>query len=516
MLARQLLIGFLAVIVPSTVLLGTVTLYSLVSLDRVTRELLEITRSHEAVTDLNATLHQLGAPLGAFMLGGDVSNRRRFDELIRAAEGKLKTCGEGSCHGSSQTPASMAAKIRPALAQLELDGHRLFERGPGGGAGRVEAVRRTVRGVRDVMEPMMAAVHVRGEELKREADTVRAHAWFMTETLTGVVLLAGVLAALLISRRISHPLGELLLGIRRVMTGDWSHEVKAPPRGEIGELASAFNAMVHELRERRSELEEQNRTLEARVRQRTEELHEKEGALAQSEKLASLGLLAAGVAHELNNPLTSIVMNANLLMEDPHGDAELLRGLRKIDADAARCRRIIDDLRAFARVPQVERVRGEVAAVIEQALAASAHELSRRNVAVHRDLAPDLPEVSWDPHRMVQVITNLLANAAQATNGSGHRVVIRGRRDGDWLRLEVEDDAGGIPPQARTRIFDPFFTTKPDGTGLGLSISHGIVIEHGGRIEVESRTREEVGPDGATGTTVRIVLPIAPGGPASP
>jgi len=136
-----------------------------------------------------------------------------------------------------------------------------------------------------------------------------------------------------------------------------------------------------------------------------------------------------------------------------------------------------------------------------------AHELSRRQVHVQRDLAPDLPKVAWDPGRMVQVLSNLLVNSAQAI-GHGGRVVIRGRRDNGWLRLEVQDDGAGIPAEHRTRVFDPFFTTKPEGTGLGLSISHGIVNEHGGRIEVASRTRDEAGSDEPPGTTVRVIVPI--------
>jgi two-component system NtrC family sensor kinase len=155
----------------------------------------------------------------------------------------------------------------------------------------------------------------------------------------------------------------------------------------------------------------------------------------------------------------------------------------------------------------VERVATGVDTVVEQALSSSAHELGRRNIFVQCDLAPGLPKITWDPARVVQVLTNLLVNAAQAI-GQGGRVVIRARRDEDWLRLEVEDDGAGIPAAHRTRIFDPFFTTKADGTGLGLSISHGIVNEHGGRIEVESRTLEDAEPGGRTGTTVRVIVPI--------
>ena len=507
MLARQLLIGFVAVIVPSTVLLGAVTFYSVRSMARASNELAEISRSDEAVTDLNMTLTQASAPLGFFLLRGDSGSRQRFEDLVRQVETKLQSCGAAPCHTSSQTPARMAAGLKPAIEQFKREGRRVFENRGDGGASRVEAVRRTLADVREVTEPMLKAIHVRAGELQGQADSVIRRAWVLTVTLTCAIVLTGAATAMIIAGRIARPLYDLLLGVRRVMAGDWSYQASVTRNGEIGELASAFNAMVRELREHRAQLEDNNRTLEQRVRQRTEELRQKEQALVQSEKLASLGLLAAGVAHELNNPLTSIVMNANLMMEEMDEGAPLYNELKTIDADAGRCRRIIEDLRAFARVRQVERVPTGVDTVVEQALSSSAHELGRRNIFVECDLAPGLPMITWDPARVVQVLTNLLVNAAQAI-GRGGRVVIRARRDEDWLRLEVEDDGAGIPAADRTRIFDPFFTTKADGTGLGLSISHGIVNEHGGRIEVESRTLEDAEPGGRTGTTVRIIVPI--------
>ncbi len=493
MLARQLLIGFLAVIVPCAILLGGAVGYSLISMDRVSSERGQVSRSREAVTDLHVTLMQAGAPLGSFLLTGDSANQQRFETLIQAAETRLQSCGAAPCHGSHQTPARMAAKLAPAIEMLKRNGRLVFEEGAGGGMARVEAVRRTITGVRSATEPMLEAVRARGLALERQADAVRRRAWILMVALTGTIVLTGAAAAMVIARRLSRPLNDLLLGIRRVMAGDWSYQARTKQRGEIGELASAFNAMVREVREHRAQVEGHHR--------------------AQVERLTSLGLLASGVAHELNNPLTSIVMNANLMSEEVGEDTALFRGLKKIDADAARCRRIIEDLRAFARVPQIERAATEVGSVVEQALSAAAHDLERGHIVIERDLPPDLPKILWDPSRMVQVLTNLLVNAAQAVDGGGGRVVIRARCDGGWLRLEVEDDAAGIPATARSRIFDPFFTTKPDGTGLGLSISHGIVNEHGGRIEVESRTREEVGPAGKTGTTVRVVVPI--GDPAA-
>ena len=507
MLARQLLVGFLAVIVPSTILLGVVTLYSVVALDRVTGEFVEIIRSDEALSELHVTVNQAWAPLSDFLSSGDPATRRRFEEILRAARTRVESCGASRCHSSNQTPAQMAATLRPAIEELGRHGRLAFDGDDGDRALHIDAMREAMARVRALTGLMLRAIHLRGDELARGAEVVRRRAWILTVALGTAVVLAGALAALLIARRIARPLHGLLLGIRRVMGGDWTARVPREQRGEIGELASAFNTMVHEVREHRATLEEHNRTLEARVRQRTEELRQKEQALVQSEKLASLGLLAAGVAHELTNPLTSIVMNTNLMLEEVDEGSAFGKELRQIDADAGRCRRIIEDLRAFARVRQLERVPGHVETVVDEALAAAARDLAQGGVEVRRELAPDLPRISWDPARMVQVLINLLVNAAHAADGKG-RVVVRARREGAWLRLEVEDDGVGIPAADRTRIFDPFFTTKPDGTGLGLSISHGIVNEHGGRIEVESATREDAAPGGRTGTTMRIFVPV--------
>jgi len=423
MLAR-LLIGFLAVIVPSTVLLGGVTFHSLTSLDRVNRDLVQIMHSRAAVADLRPTLTQVGAPLGAYMLGGDVRNRARFEELISAAEDKLQSCALAPCHVSIRTPENMAQALRPVIERVKGEGRLIFEEGPRSGEAHAEAVRQSVAGMRSAIEPMLSAVREREEELERAAGAVRRRAWFLTVPLMVGIALVGCAAAIFIARRISRPLSDLVSGTRRVMAGDWAYQASVAAPGEIGELASSFNTMVHEIRQQREQLEEQNRTLEARARRRTAELRQKEQALLQSEKLASLGLLAAGVAHELNNPLTSIVMNTNLLSEAVGEGSPLYKELKKIDADAGRCRRIIEDLRAFARLRQVEKAPGEVEAVVDQALSLVAHELSRRQVHVQRDLAPDLPKVAWDPGRMVQVLSNLLVNKSELEQVAHGRFVI--------------------------------------------------------------------------------------------
>jgi signal transduction histidine kinase len=502
-LARQIVTAFLVVTLPGALILGGVTLHALGSLRRVSHDLAQINRSLEATYGLRADVIEARRAVTVYALSGDVDRLAHFEAMVRRAQAKLGTCAVGGCHEAAGTPG--AAVVAPALAQLLAEARRLRDGDVIAQPRLLETVHRSVAAVDEPLGRMTAALFARVQSLGLEAHAVSRRARLTVGWLMVLVVPVGTAAALLSARRISRPLNAMLLGIRRIMAGDWSQPV-APARGEVGEVARAFNTMVDEVREHREAREEYSRALEQRVRERTEELKRKDHALAQSEKLASLGLLAAGIAHELNNPLTSIVMKANLLAEEVEPGSPLHEELKKIDGDAARCRRIIEDLRTFARRRELCEVPSDVETVVALGLRAAEHELSRRGLAAVTHVPADLPKIVWDPDRMVQVVTNLVVNAAQATPRDG-RVSIRCREENQWLALEVSDTGSGIAPEQLSRIFDPFFTTKPDGTGLGLSITHGIVHEHGGRIEVESRTAAEASAAGETGTTVRVLLP---------
>jgi signal transduction histidine kinase len=508
MIARRVLVAFLLVTVPGTLLLGAVTYFSLRRLRSINDELGKVSRALDATRSLLVAVTQAEAPLREQLGQATRGHEQEFNRVMERVEEQMRSCGSTGCHASEREPAAMAATLTPLLDQLRAESRLVFGArsglAPGPRAAAQERVETLVREASQGLGRMSIALSRRQAVLADEAAAVGRLAMLHTALLTSVIVTLAAVVALVLAARISRPLAALRTGTRRIMAGDWECQVAVTDRGELGELARSFNAMVAELRAQRERLDEANRTLEERVRERTEELARKDKALQQAERLAGLGLLAAGIAHEINNPLTGIVMNANLLLEEVGEASPLAADLRKIDQDAARCRRIVDDLRAFARWRELVPAASSVSEVVEQALRATQHELAQRAVALDIDVPAELPDIVWDADRMVQVLTNLLANAGQASDPGG-RLTIACRRNDGWLRLEVRDQGTGIAADDLPHIFDPFFTTKRDGTGLGLSICHGIVTQHGGRLEVASKARGTGTVD--SGTTVAVMVP---------
>ncbi len=214
--------------------------------------------------------------------------------------------------------------------------------------------------------------------------------------------------------------------------------------------------------------------------------------LLQTEKMAAVGQLVSGIAHELNNPLTSIMGYGQLLLA--HGlDPIQFSEASKVFNEAERARRIVKNLLYFARENEPERTRVNLNEIVERTLALRSYELKVEDILIECSLAPDLPETMADPYQMQQVILNLLVNAEQALlHGRGKgKVGIRTRRaEGNRIAVDVSDDGPGIPREIISRVFDPFFTTKPAGlgTGLGLSIVYGIVKQHDGEVTAENQT----------------------------
>jgi two-component system NtrC family sensor kinase len=323
---------------------------------------------------------------------------------------------------------------------------------------------------------------------------------FFALATAGFLLIIGITYAMI--SNITRPIGEMVAATRNITAGRLDQEVRPGAQGELALLSDSFNTMLASLRQMRADLEEWGRTLEEKVRERTEQVMEMQVRVAQSERLASLGMLAAGVAHEVNNPLGGILALTALTLEDLPAEHPDRHNLEVVVRQTERCRDIVKGLLEFSRQSDATLEELEVNAVIEQTLALVGQQASFLNVTVERHLAPGLPPVAADRSQLQQVILNILVNAVQAMGERGTlTLTTRGGADGREVEIAIADTGCGIPPDVIDRIFDPFFTTKQggQGTGLGLAIAYGIVTRHRGHISVQS----EVG----RGTTFTIRLP---------
>jgi two-component system, NtrC family, sensor kinase len=225
--------------------------------------------------------------------------------------------------------------------------------------------------------------------------------------------------------------------------------------------------------------------------------------LLQAEKMSSLGKLAAGVAHQLNNPLGGITLYAQLMLEEYPLEEAAVQDLTRIIQDAERCRNTVKELLEFARQTRQEIRLNDINHALSQTLYLLENQTTFHNIEIARDLDPDLPKVPSDIQQLNHVFMNIILNAAEAMEGSGRLTVeTRLSEDGEKARIRISDTGPGIPPDVMAHIFDPFFTTKEQGkgTGLGLSMVYGIIEEHKGKVKVQSRPGE--------GATFIVELPL--------
>lgn len=234
-----------------------------------------------------------------------------------------------------------------------------------------------------------------------------------------------------------------------------------------------------------------------------------EQQMVHTEKLASVGTLAAGVAHEINNPLTIILGFTDLLLEKTPQDSNVYELLKTIEKQGLNAKRIVENLLGFARFTEHKEVDVDVNKNMEAVLTVVGNNLSINKITVNKDLSESLPIIKGDPGELQQVFFNMITNAISVMKGGGALTVMtRAIDEGQKVEIRISDTGTGIPKEFRLKIFDPFFTTKKvgEGTGLGLSISYGIISKHGGIITFETKTKEETG---TSGTTFIIMLPAA-------
>ena len=294
----------------------------------------------------------------------------------------------------------------------------------------------------------------------------------------------------LVNHIVLRPIGEIAKATRKVAAGDLTHSVATIDKNdEIGRLATSFNVMTERLAEARQQL-------------------------LQSDKLASLGRLAAGVAHEINNPLTGVLTYSSFLLKNADDQPELKEDLEVIVRETKRCREIVKGLLDFSRQSASTARPTAVNEIVRNACRIVEHQLSIQKIRIEMKLPEEAPMVNADPMQIEQVLVNLLVNAADAIGEAGGTITIEAGMASaadtvngltspeDMARIRVTDTGCGISAEGLNKLFEPFYTTKgAKGTGLGLSIVWGIIEKHQGRIKVDSIV--------GRGTTVTVLLPVA-------
>jgi signal transduction histidine kinase len=315
---------------------------------------------------------------------------------------------------------------------------------------------------------------------------------------------AMIVVGYLISQSIANPILKLRSLTQAVAAGDLDQTSGLERSDEIGELAGAFDTMTLKLRERTAEaarlyeeaIQRNQELAETNERLRTTQLQ-----LIQSEKLAAIGQLTAGIVHDVKNPLTVIKGVAELLLYEDHLNAEIKSELSLIRESALKANNIVSDLLKFSRQSKPEMGEQDMRETVEAALRLTAYPIRKAHVQVIKDLPDHAVIMTYDVQQIEQVLVNIISNAVQAMPGGG-TLRVNLSQSNDVAAIAIQDSGTGISPEHQTRIFDPFFTTKSEGegTGLGLSVSYGIISNHSGRINVQS----EVGQ----GSTFTIILPM--------
>jgi signal transduction histidine kinase len=321
-----------------------------------------------------------------------------------------------------------------------------------------------------------------------------------------LALATAFVASWLIARSLARPISQLREGMAVVGTGRLDYPIETRSSDEIGDLARAFATMTDNLRQSRADMDRLNTELEAKVAQ----LERTQAQLLHSERLASIGEMAAAVAHGIRNPLASLRAAAQLALRQAHLAAPRAH-LGVIIGEVDRLDRRVSHLLNFSRPAPVHQMRESVARLIEDLTPPFIELLRERQITLEVEVAPSLPDVRVDPMQVEQALVEILSNALDAMPTGGHlRIAARADTgdDGPGVEIEIADTGVGIPAHVMPSIFDPFFTTRPEGTGLGLAVAKRFIEQNGGQLAIVSAP--------AAGTTIRIRLPAAPDDDAPP
>jgi two-component system NtrC family sensor kinase len=325
------------------------------------------------------------------------------------------------------------------------------------------------------------------------------------------VLLISLLSGAFVLRLVDRPVKALQSGTEKLAKGELGYQIPVLSHDEVGELANSFNVMSLQLRAANEEITSWAHTLEARVEEKTSELKRAHEHVLHVEKMASIGKMAAVVAHEINNPLSGILTYAKLLkkwaLQSPEMEAarrqEISECLDLIASESRRCSELVKNMLMFSRTSPINLEWANLNAVLERCVRLVQHQLDLGNVQLQLELAAELPLVHCDPAQLEQVLLALVMNAIDAMPRGGNLWLrTRSLPQSRQIEIQVRDDGAGIPPDVLPRLFEPFVTTKESGkgVGLGLAISKNIIERHHGVIEVDSEP--------GRGTTFHIFLPV--------
>jgi two-component system NtrC family sensor kinase len=333
--------------------------------------------------------------------------------------------------------------------------------------------------------------------------------------LTTILALLAIVAIsyALVEKFISSRVQRLADGVKKVAAGDLDFEIQARSSDEIGELARSFNIMTHELKEARDESTNWALNLEHIVEERTAQLKRAQESAIQGEKMASMGRLAAIVAHEINNPLAGIRTYAKLMLKRsgeifPDKDSKYIQYLDTIESESARCGEIVKGLLQFSRPTKPQIKNHDINTIVQETLRLVQHQIDLLNIEVTLNLAPESPEASCDDQKIKQALVALLLNSCDAVQSdTGHITICTVLLEkAKKVEISIEDNGIGMDEETRSHMFEPFFTTKtvsPEheaslNSGLGVSVVYEIVNSHNGTIDVESEQGK--------GTTITIFL----------
>ena len=446
------------------ILMGAIGLLAYNNMSQISAKL----RFLEAGDQLTNAILELRRSEKNYFLYHDPNSLREAHVYLNEADVALSRLSDQQ--GAQLSPEGLEA-VHRRLAEYRQD---LLALERGGAPQTADHIRNTGRSLLELAARMAA------EEQRHVEFLIRFSKDAMLISFIALFAL-GLIGAYFVGQRIVRPLAEIERTTKRISSGDFSVVPGPFARDETGSLMMAFNTMVTQLQER------------------TEQL-------VQARKMAALGTLTAGVAHELNNPLNNIYITAEMLVEDFRelAEAKKLTLIHDVAAQADRAKEIVRNLLTFARErePSVESC--SVRGLVEDSLRFVSRQAVLADIDVETELPPPGVCVPADPKQIQQVLVNLLVNAIQAMPKGGKLKVSAGLVPGhSCIQVTVADTGTGISADVLPRIFDPFFTTKDTGTGLGLAVTYGIIKKHGGSIKVHSGAGE--------GSQFVVTLPLAAG-----